>query len=818
MLVKEMRNANVVRMLAIAIASLFMLGALISPVMSNPEIDESILNSAQSHDTSQFSYFENQSSKIVLGADRTVELTLKDSATGYAVPNVNVTVSWKTGTAFLFGGDWKTGAFVGFVIAAILVSIITAGAGAPLMTALGAGLFGGVIGGIVGGVGASMQKNVGGTIEHLISDSQGKVRTTKSWQEDVTILVDLDSPETAIGGWCGFKPGGQPLWSPGGTLNFVTMTHHFMTADIMLVKSGGLGSLLNNLKIAQGKVGNLSVASTDDLGNYDSDPAGHFQTINMHVQANVDSYAETCKHSEWKEENFWNPRTTVYPDGKGSDVIWIESKRLFKVLDASGVTSLLLNCTYLNGTDEPVQQGAPAAAYNINDPSNNIVTIDHYATGKFIYYQWVWVVGKLDLENPTVTIKASLNSNLGVINAGWERITIPDQRHIITFTFSDTSLIGTVHHTVYAERGIPSVTASLEYNFYNIGGSVRVKGIGIRTTPTTWDTGYYGEVSLVPFNNTCRYQTYFTIEDNNGSQIAKSSNQYVAFNYAAPTMYSTDIDMDNITGEQSYRLTVNNKFFGAEMSDTLFYQLTDWDGHYADAVLLEKTLNDTFKVTSDGTYGNFNNANINKIQTQLADMNTKIAIRKAELATFINDNGASNYTDSCAKMIKYFEFFYGKITPYMIMSASEIGGDAQNFAEFRALCYACMYSFNHVYLYYSCAVAWLHGDIELCTDLDNMMKFENNLLDQYYFSLTGDQYWDLTQFAILFIALAIAGSVTYGFNKYYRTHFHTTTDEKKIMMIMAGVFIASFLISFAVMWFVFYGALYSIFGHIKKLW
>jgi hypothetical protein len=822
---EKMKNSLIVKVLAVLIANLFLMASFVS-VNANPKVDQSALDSAQTHDTFQFSYYENQKSESdFLSPDRNVDLTIYNAHNpNQTVPDINVTVYWETGEGTWFGGNVLTGIIVGAIVVGLIVGLFTFGLGfavaqlvqatitLPMLNIIGAGAIAGAIG---GGVSAWRNSNIGGTVENLRSDAEGKCHTSHSWQDGVSIVVDLDI-ETEISGYAGFKPSGQPQWYPKH-VDENKQTQNRMSCDIMLVTAGGMGSLLGNMQIAQGKVGNLTYVETDDDSHYTDN--ANFEIIDMHKESNAESYAETLSHAEWADKDFWRSRISVYPDGKGSDILWVESRRLIHINDATGVASLSVNATYENGNGVVIHQGAPAGAIILDEPSHNLVPLDEYATGKYIYYQWVWVVGLADLTHPTITVKASLLSNLGLIDAGWETIAIPEESHIITFTFSDSSLIGSVHHTVYADRSIPTVHASLEFNLYGIANKVRVKSIGIQTIPEKWNTGY-GLVTLTQKN--CAYNMYFAVEDNSGDVVQSTTPASASFDFDKATGIIKDMSLVNISNEQSYRLTLNNAYFdtGSKdcvMSSTLFYQLTDWDNHYNLTVELEKLLNKTFTLTGSGNYGNFNTANVNSIQSYIEEMNGKIQIHEQRLKTFIQDNGESNYTKKCADMIMKFKFFYKEFLPYKSMLASDIGSNAKDFGKFRALSYALLYTFNHAYLYYSCSVAYLHGDTELASDLDTMMAYENALIDEYYNALGGNNFWDLTLLVMILISVIVGLIVAYGVYRYQMTRFHKP-DDKKIAIFTGVAFCGATGITFAVLWFVFQQAIYNFAGNVPKMW
>jgi len=808
-----MRNQLIVKVLAILIANLFLSGAMVS---ANPKIDEVASNSAQTHDTFTFSYYENQISEDRLAsADRKVEITVKDTSNeNKTVPGFNVTVYWKTGVGTWFGGNVLAGILIGAIVVGLIVGIFTLGIGLAAATLIGSTVtlpmtaivgVGAASGAVAGGISAYNNKNVGGTVEYLFTDANGKATTTKSWQDDVSILIDMGS-ESEISGYAGFKPMGEPQWIPKSD-DTNKQTRNYMSVDLMLVKSGGAGSLLGNMKIAQNKVGNLTYAETDDMGNYDSsDP--NVQAIDMHNLANADYYGDLLNHDDFKETNFWQSRINVYPDGQGSDIIWMESKRLIYVKDASGITSIEMNASYFDGNGVEITVGAPAGAFTLDETSNDLVPLANFATGKYIFYQWIWVVGTADLTEPYVNINAFIRTNLvpSGIEAGSDKVTIPDTQHIITFTSTDTSLISNVKHTVYAERSIPTVTAQIQYNFYGIGNAVRVKAISIQSLPDIWST-QYGDVELT--YDTCNYSMQFQVENNAGLVVYKTIPKTVNFNYDTMVITTDDVVLSNISNEQSYKLTFYNKHFGAGMSSTLFYQLTDWDGHQNISVELEKVLNQTFTLTGNGEYGNFNNYAVNSIFAKLNAMDDMIDLLDQRIKDFIQNN----YTKMCQDRIAKFKFFLGEMNIYRSKTASDIVADATQFADFRALCYASLFTFNHAYLYMSCSIAYDNGDLELVTDLVSMMAYEDHLIDSYYAAKRGGNHLDLTLLIMLLISGIVGGIVTYVVYRAYMRSFHKN-DNKRLAMILAAVFIASFLTTFLILWFWFYPVLYQYFGQL----
>jgi len=286
----------------------------------------------------------------------------------------------------------------------------------------------------------------------------------------------------------------------------------------------------------------------------------------------------------------------------------------------------------------------------------------------------------------------------------------------------------------------------------------------------------------------------------------------VNFNYDTAVITSDNVALDNISNEQSYKLTFYNKHFGAGMSSTLFYQLTDWDGHQNISVELEKVLNQTFTLTGNGEYGNFNNYAVNSIFAKLNAMDDMIDLLDQRIKDFIQ-NKESNYTKMCQDRIAKFKFFLGEMNIYRSKTASDIVADATQFADFRALCYASLFCFNHAYLYMSCSVAYDNGDLELVTDLVGMMAYEDHLIDSYYAAKRGGNHLDLTLLIMLLISGIVGGIVTYVVYRAYMRSFHKN-DNKRLAMILAAVFIASFLLTFLILWFWFYPVLFQYFGQL----
>jgi len=668
---------------------------------------------------------------------------------------------------------------------------------------------GGVGGAICGGLIASQQHNEDFT-DFVQTDENGQVRLTRSWQDNVVILIDLNE-ETAISKYSTFKPQGQPTWD-GKYADENKKSKNYMSIDIYLVKFDTEGGYLSNLRIAQNKVQNLTYVATQDDGGYVSD--SHFTPLNMHDKSIAGQYSDECNHPEWNSTNFWRARTSVYPDGKGSDILWIESKRLIYIEDLTAVTDYRLDVIYKSGNDTEILRGAPAGAFELNDdaPENNVGN----ASGHYWYVQFLWCVGLADMEYPTVTIEAYIEVNgasMTTPNAGIETIDIPTPQHIITFTFSDSSLVDKVHHTVYAERSIPTVHGDLRYNLYSDGSSVRVQALGIQSLPSKWNTGAYGIVDL--FYPNCSYNYYFAVENNDGDEVFRSAVEKLDFNNATMTAFTSDIDVSNITEDQSYRLTLNNEYFGATMSSTLFFQLTDYDTHNNLSQIVEDLIDDTFKVTGAGEYGNFDSSHINQLKLRFDEMNSKLKIQQQRLKDFIGDNGESNYTGECQKMIDYFNFFYGMFGKYTDMTSSEIAKKPSDFTQFRGLCNAMLMSYNHAYLYQSCAQAYLNGDIELVTELVSMMAFEDQLLTDYYNALISPPTWDLTIIVMIIIALIISAIVTVAFGRWYeKSSGWKTSDKKKLGLIFGALFGGVFAISFIIEYLFLWQPINSVFGAI----
>lgn len=828
-----MKNATIVKVLALLIANLFLVSSMIGSAGGNPIIDQLKADTSQTHDTHSYSYYKDQKSwDSIISPDRHLTVTVKEDGSNQSVPNFNMTVTWSSRSAW--SSDFVTGAAWGAVIGAVIaISIVTffvfpvfglyvGGAiyGGAAGHILGIGLVGvgkaivvgAVAGGIIGGLASSQQHGVNERI-NAVTDANGKFEIIKSWQDDVDILVNI-GVEPAVSGYTEFKPNGQPHWTPHAS-DPNQCSKNGMSVDVYLVSRDTEGGYLANLRIAQNKVRNLTYVGTDDGGNYE-DTDSNFEALNMHESANAENYADICEHPEWNSTNFWRGRASVYPDGLGSDILWIETRRLFYIKDASGVTDFGVNASYKDGYNNPIQQGYPAGAFYLDDTSE-LVTPTDLATGKYIYEQFIWVVGKADLRNPSVTVDVYFTVNGGTpVEAGSETIEIPSPQHIICFTFSDSSLIDSVHHTVYAERSIPTVHGDLQFNLYSDGDIASVQASGIQSLAGEWDTGGYGMMDL--YHSNCSYPMYFAIENEDGDEVLTSPAITYDFDNDTITKSIADIDVSTLDKETSYRLTWNNQYFGANMSSTLFYQLTDWDSHSNLTQQMERLINETFALTGAGQYGNFDTYHVNKIMSNIGLMSAKVQIQEARLNDFIQAHGESNYTKNCAKDIMYFKFFYNYIQKYAGKTPTEIATNPADFAQFRGLCNVINMAFNHIYLYYSCSVAFEHGDLELCDDLTEMMAYEDNLIEDYYYMLKPSDVWDLTLIVMLIIALIIASVATYGAGKYYnKSSGWKTTDKKKIALIFGGLFAAVFALSFGIMYIFAYGWFHGIFGAIPKV-